>query len=71
LTELSPIPTDRNANREWRGWFEQNHQDLDAGLAIRTSALKRLLAEHNLPLVVCYGRSAAPLAVFRLMTIRT
>jgi hypothetical protein len=59
LTELSPIPTDRNANWEWRDWFERHHQDLNTRLEMRTSVLKRLLAEHNPPVVVSYGWSAA------------
>ncbi len=65
LTELSPIPSNKSANKEWYRWFKARlGQGLDLKLANRKLELKQILAEQILKdevprLVVCYSQPRA------------
>jgi hypothetical protein len=65
MTELSPIPSAKSANREWYMWFKKRlGPGLDRKLEERRQELQRLLGRQNtketIPrLVICYSKPRA------------
>jgi hypothetical protein len=59
LTELSPIPSGRAADKCWVRDLKRRDPGLDIKVMRRKDELKRILGENPPPLVVCYGKSRA------------
>ena len=58
LTELSPIPTRRNRDRQWRCAFLARRPNLHQLIANRGQKLTELTEKYKPKLIVCYGLGA-------------
>jgi len=55
LTELSPIPSRRATDDDWKSWFKKQDEELEDKIARRKLDLNSLRLKSSPSLIICYG----------------